>query len=106
NDFSDPAAAAARRSSWFSGKAEGYLGGAVGWAGARARAERLVHDPSYGGGATPALRAATEASIDLTRGARGGGARNRGSHRVVGKDVTRADDHGNASATGTRQKHR
>ena len=55
--------------------------------------ERLVHDPSDGGRATPALRAATEAAVDLTRGARGGSARNRGAHRVVTEHVTRADDH-------------
>ena len=69
----------------------------------RAGTERLVHDPPDGGGAAPALRAATEATVDLTRSARGGSAGNRGTHRVVTEHVTRADDHCSRRGTETRQ---
>ena len=72
----------------FSGKPKGYLGGAVARAGRGARTERLVHDPPDGGGAASALRTAAEAAVNLTRGARGGSARNRGADRLVAEHVT------------------
>jgi hypothetical protein len=70
-------------------------GGGIGGPG-----ERLVHDALDGARAPPALRTATQTSIDLPRGAR----RLWGSHDaadvLVAENVTRTDDHGWTDAAG------
>lgn len=71
--------------------------GAVAAAGRRCGGidECLVHDAPDGARAAPALRAAAEAMVHLSRGARRGFAcRQRRPHVVVGEDVAGADDHG------------
>lgn len=56
--------------------------------------ERLIHDAPNGARAAPALRAATQAMVNLPRGARHVLARRqRGTHVVVGENVARAHDH-------------
>ena len=56
--------------------------------------KRLVHDAADGARASPALRAAAEATIDLIGGGRpGGGAVDGGPHIAVAEDITGADDH-------------
>src|ERR1700733_3278239 len=56
--------------------------------------QRFIHDAADGAGATPALRTATKALIDLARRARSICAvRQRGTHVVVGQDVTGTDNH-------------
>src|ERR1700730_121378 len=68
----------------------------VQWAGRVAdvagAAERIVHDGADGARATPALRAAAEATIDLAGGARRGHVHGL-AHLRVGQDVAGADDH-------------
>ena len=61
--------------------------------GERGRVERFVHDPPDGGGASSALRAAAEATVDLTGRTRTRFRRYRGADIVVGQNVARADDH-------------
>jgi hypothetical protein len=57
-------------------------------------AQRLVHDAADGARATPALRAATEASIDLVGGGRAGrGTVESGPHIAVAEDVAGTNDH-------------
>ena len=69
-------------------------GAVAGWAAttSRAGAERFIHDAPDRPGATSALRAASEAAIDL-----GGRARRRvrygGADLGIGEDVAGADDH-------------
>ena len=75
----------------FDGVEQQYLGfgvsrrvRAAGATALAASAERFVHDLLDGAGATTALRAAAEASIDLTRRPWRLGAGARGAHVVVG----------------------
>src|SRR5688572_15851395 len=63
----------------------------VGAAGHRG-CQRLVHDLPDGTRAPAALRAATEAAVDLAGGAGSGGGYGR-AHVAVTEDVTGADDH-------------
>src|SRR5262249_28291848 len=85
------------------------LGAAAFRAGSPAGAERLVHDPADGGDAPSALRTTAEAAVHLAGGTRRRGARNRAAHGVVGKNVTRADDHEdctpNRNSRSIRQRH-
>src|SRR6478735_7735132 len=63
---------------------------ATGAAGAR---DGLVHDAADGPCATPALRAAAQAAIDLAGGSRRPLGRERGANVVVGQYIARTDDH-------------
>jgi hypothetical protein len=53
----------------------------------------LLHDPLDRAGATPALRIAAEATIELARGARRPLCDHCGSHLVIAQNVAGADDH-------------
>src|SRR5712672_339696 len=59
----------------------------------RAGAERFFHDAPDRGGATSALRAASQAAIDLGRRARRR-VSDGGTHLDIGEHVAGADDHG------------
>ena len=60
----------------------------------RTGGQRLVHDAADGARATPALRAATEATIDLVGGGRTGrGTIERGPHVAVAEDIAGTNDH-------------
>jgi len=63
-------------------------------AGSASAGDGLVHDPTNGARTPPALGAAAEAAIDLTRGARGIPGAERRAHVVVAQHVARTDDHG------------
>ena len=64
--------------------------------------DRLIHDAADGAGASAALRAAAEATIDLTGGARRLRAADRRTDVAVTEHVAGADDHGrSASPAGT-----
>src|SRR5262245_4231234 len=56
--------------------------------------QRLVHDPADGASAASALSAATEATVNLTGGARRLISVQRRAHIRVAEHVTRTDDHG------------
>jgi hypothetical protein len=69
--------------------------GASGAASLGAGTQRFVHDLLDGPGATAALGATAEASIDLTRGAREiPSAGHDITHVVVGQDVAGTNNHG------------
>src|SRR5580698_8520157 len=77
---------------------------AAGFAGSQS----LVHDPPDGAGTAPALRAATQAIVDLTGGARGGFRRRQSrAHIMVGEHVAGADNHcrKNPAANGCNRSH-
>lgn len=78
------------------------MGRSVGTAGAglAAGAERLVHDLLDGTGTAAALRAAAEASIDLTRRARRLRAAAGSAHILVGQYVAGTNDHGEGTLAG------
>src|SRR5262245_66255552 len=63
----------------------------------RVCAERLVHDAPDGAGASPALRAASEAAVDLAGGARRSGGGRYGANLMIAQHVAGADDHGDGS---------
>ena len=63
-------------------------------AGGRGAVERLVHDLADGAGATAALGAAAQATIDLARGARTLLRLTGGTNVLVGQYVAGTDDHG------------
>jgi hypothetical protein len=76
------------------------FGGAALAAGAARSAggERFLHDAPDGARAPPALCAAAEAAIDLTRRARRLGMVERRAHVVIGQHVTGTDDHESSKA--------
>ena len=60
--------------------------------------DRLIHDAADGAGASAALRAAAEATIDLTGGARRLRAADRRTDVAVTEHVAGADDHGRSAS--------
>lgn len=73
---------------------------AAGAAGLAAGAEGLIHDLLDGAGTAAALRAAAEASIDLTRRARRLRAAAGSAHILVGQYVAGTNDHGEGTLAG------
>jgi hypothetical protein len=70
-------------------------GGGTGFAGA---AEGIIHDGADRAGAAAALRAATEAAVNIDRFARTRIGRDAVTDLGVGKYVARANDHGHFPA--------